>query len=322
MKNLTQFVERNQTDWRKLETLLSRAEKQIQALSDNELDDLGRLYRQTTSDLALAQRDFPGMKVTRYLNGLVARAHAVIYRSEPMRMRAIHIFFARTFPQIYRQLLPYTIIAFLVFLIPAIIAFFVVLRNPDLITTLMGEDVAELVQQVEEGKMWTEIAPTVRSAASTAILTNNIQVMFLTFAGGVTAGLLTLYVLLSNGMQIGALFGLLQAHGMSANLAEFIIAHGVIELSVIFLAGGVGLYIGDGLLRPGLQRRRDALTARARTGVLAILGSIPLLVVAGLIEGFISPSSLPWWIKAAVGAGSGLALYSYWLLAGREKTSS
>ena len=319
MKNLNQFVRRNQADWRRLEALLDRAEKSMQALSDEELDDLGRLYRQATSDLALAQRDFPNQKVARHLNGLVARAHAVIYRGEPFRMRALRQFFTRTFPQIYRRLWPYTLTAFLVFLVPAIIAFFAVLRNPDAIHLLLGRNAQDLVQQVQEGKMWTEIAPAVRSAASTAILTNNIQVMFLTFAGGVSAGLLTLYVLLVNGLQIGALFGLLQIHGMSANLAEFIIAHGVIELSVIFLSGGVGLYMGDGLLRPGLLRRRDALAARARVGVQAILGGIPLLVIAGLIEGFISPSHLPWQLKAAVGAVSGLLLYGYWLLAGRAR---
>ena len=313
MNNINQFVGRNQPGWRKLEALLDRAEKSVRALADEELNDLGKLYRQAASDLALAQRDFPGQKVTRYLNGLVARAHAVLYRGEPMRAETLRVFFARTFPQIYRQLLPYTLTAFLVFLIPAIIAFIAVLRNPDAITIFLGEGVQDLVQQVEKGKMWTEIAPAVRSAASTAILTNNIQVMFLTFAGGVTAGLLTLYVLFTNGLQLGALFGLLQTHGMSTDLAEFIVAHGVIELSVIFLSGGIGLYIGDGLLRPGLQRRRDVLVARARTGVQAILGSIPLLVVAGLIEGFISPSSLPWWIKAAVGAGTGVLLYGYWL---------
>ncbi len=318
MKNVAQFVAKNQKAWQELERLLLRAEKNIQTLSDTELDALGRLYRQAASDLALAQRDFPGQKVTRHLNRLVGRAHAVIYRSEPMRGSAFRAFFMQGFPQLYRRLLPYTLIAFLAFLIPAIIAFFVTWRNPDAIYTIMGSGVTDLTDKVKQGEMWTEIAPAVRSAASTAILTNNIKVMFLTFAGGVTAGLLTLYVLLSNGLQFGALFGFLQDYGMSANLAEFVVAHGVIELSVIFLAGGVGLSMGDGLLRPGLKRRRDALRDRAITGVKAILGSIPLLIVAGLIEGFISPSSLPWPVKAGVGAVSGLLLYGYWLLAGRN----
>jgi len=318
MKNLHRFVTKNKENWRELEVLVQRGEKGLRSLSDDELDKMGRLYRQTASDLALAQRDFPRQKVAVYLNNLVGRAHALIYQEKPMQKLTILRFFTHTFPQIYRQLAPYTLLAFLIFLLPAIIAFGAVVRQPQSIYTIMGENVEVLVQQVEEGKMWTEIPLFVRSAASTFILTNNIKVMFLTFAGGVTAGLLTFYVLLSNGLHMGALFGLLQVHGMSGKLAEFVVAHGFIELSVIFFIGGVGLYIGDGLLRPGLQSRRDALMERTMTGVRAVLGCIPLLIVAGIIEGFLSPSILPWGIKAGVGIISGVVLYSYWLLAGRD----
>jgi uncharacterized membrane protein SpoIIM required for sporulation len=142
--------------------------------------------------------------------------------------------------------------------------------------------------------------------------------MFLTFAGGMTAGLYTAWILLSNGMHLGAIFGLLQVHGLAGGLGEFVVAHGFIELSVIFLAGGCGLYIGDGLLRPGLYSRQAVLRHRAREGGLAILACIPLLVLAGLIEGFISPSSLPWLFKAFVGVGTGIALHWYWLRTGHD----
>ncbi|RME57050.1 MAG: stage II sporulation protein M, partial [Caldilineae bacterium] len=111
----------------------------------------------------------------------------------------------------------------------------------------------------------------------------------------------------------GAIFGLLQAHGMSGGLAEFVLAHGFIELSVIFVAGGCGLYVGDGLLRPGLLSRRDAVLQRARLAVEIILGCAPLLVLAGLIEGFISPSGFPWPVKGLVGVATGAALHWYWL---------
>src|SRR5690606_38807772 len=139
-------------------------------------------------------------------------------------------------------------------------------------------------------KLWTDIAPATRSAASAMILTNNIQVTFLTFAGGITAGLFTAWILVYNGLNIGGIFGLLQAHDLSPGLAEFVVAHGFIELSVIFVAGGCGLSMGDALLRPGLQSRPAALIQRARAAVMVILGCAPLLVIAGIIEGFISPS--------------------------------
>jgi len=198
-----------------------------------------------------------------------------------------------------------------------IASFLVVWRDPEAIYWLVGPQIAPLVREVEQGKLWTDIAPAVRSAASALILTNNIQVTFLTFAGGITLGLLTVWILISNGVQLGAIFGLLQAHGLSGGLAEFVVAHGFIELSVIFLAGGCGLSLGDGLLRPGLFSRGAALVRRARVGVKLILGSAPLLVIAGLIEGFISPSGLPWPAKLAVGLATGLLLHLYWLRAGR-----
>ncbi len=313
-----EFVLKRHPAWRELETLLGRADRDLHGLSEPELANLSKLYRQATSDLALAQRDYPGEAVTRYLNQLVARGHPIIYRDRPADRGQLARFYATTFPRIYRSLWPYTAASLLLFLIPGLLAFFAVWRNPDMITAFAGADVQSLVEQVEAGEMWTEIAPELRSAGASMILTNNIQVMFLTFAGGVTAGLLTAWLLLTNGAVFGALFGLLQAHDMSRFLADFVVSHGFIELSVIFLAGGCGLYIADGLLRPGLLSRSANLARRSRVAVQAVLGCIPLLILAGLIEGFISPSELPTYVKVSVGLLTGVLLHGYWWLAGRR----
>jgi len=301
---------------------LQQARTDPRRLTASELNELGLLYRALTADLALAQRDFPNQQVTRYLNQLVGRAHTLIYQGEPLRRRRLVHFYRRGFPQLYRAILPYTIAAFVLFLLPALMAFSVVAVNPDWIYVIEGPAIAGLVAEVERGELWTDIAPGVRSAAASLIMTNNIQVMFLTFAGGITVGLLTLWVLASNGMHLGAIFGLLTVHNLAAGLAEFVVAHGVVELSVIFLAGGCGLYVGDGLLRPGLASRKDVLVQRTRISVQLILGSVPFLVVAGLIEGFLSPSSAPWWVKVIVGILTGVALYAYWLGVGRHQEES
>jgi uncharacterized membrane protein SpoIIM required for sporulation len=311
--NLDQFLTQRRPNWQQLETLLEKTKNNIRALTPADLDTLGRLYRQATSDLALAQRDFPQQRATAYLNQLVSRAHSQIYRDEPLYWHKLTDFYRRQFPLLYRLLLPYTSFCFALFTLCALIAFLGVWRNPEAIYFFMGEEIAPLVQQVEAGKMWTEIEPNARAVAATSILTNNIRVMFLTFAGGITAGLLTLWVIFNNGLHLGAIFGLLQAHGMSGSLAEFIVAHGFVELSVIFLAGGCGLYMADALVRPGLQPRSDALIAHARQSVMAILGCVPLLIGAGLIEGLISPSGLASPIKLAIGLSTGVALHRYWL---------
>jgi uncharacterized membrane protein SpoIIM required for sporulation len=309
------LIGRRQADWQRLESLVKRAKSSAETLTASDLYELGRLYRSATSDLALAQRDFPDAQVTIYLNQLVARAHALLYREEPLRWQQFKRFYLETFPQYFLQLWPYTLAAFLVFVIPALVSFVVVWADAETIYTFLGAGpgTQELVRTVEEGELWTEIAPSVRSAASAMILTNNIGVMFMAFAGSATAGIFTLFIMLINGLNIGAVFGLLQAHSLSGGLAEFVVAHGFIELSVIFLAGGCGLYVGEALIRPGLLSRKDALVVRARLAVAVILGCVPLLILAGIIEGFISPSALPWIVKLLIGAGTGVALYWYWL---------
>lgn len=317
--NLDEFMRQRSPTWQQLAALLERAKRKPEGMTLEEIETLGRLYRMATADLALAQRDFPKQKIALYLNQLVSQAHSTIYRSEPVGWGQLRRFALVEFPQLYRGLLPYTIVAFALFWIAAIVAFFAVWRDPDVIYLIAGPGIAPLVNEVEQGKLWTEIAPAARSAASASILTNNIQVTFTTFAGGITAGLFTAWVLLYNGLSLGGIFGLLQAHKLSAGLGEFVVAHGFVELSVIFVAGGCGLSMGDALLRPGLQTRAAAVIQRARAAVMVILGCAPLLVIAGLIEGFVSPSGLPFWVKLTVGLVTGSALHTYWMLAGRER---
>ncbi len=154
---------------------------------------------------------------------------------------------------------------------------------------------------------------------SSQIFTNNIRVTFYAFALGAIFGLGTLYVIAFNGAMFGAIIALTYRAGFGNDLLlGFVISHGVIELSCIFIAGGAGLLIGTALLMPGDLSRADALKSRGLEAVRLIVGCIPLLVVAGIIEGFISPQPIPPVFKISIGVLTGIALYSYLLLAGRE----
>ena len=314
------WIQSRRDDWQRLTNLLDRVRAgKLRALSEAELAEVGDLYRSITSDLAVARRDYPRHQVTTYLNQLTARAHGIVYRGEPLELRRVWRFYAQSFPRLYRETGRYTLIATLLFLLPALIGFLLTWYQPDAAYTLLPASAQDLIPLVEHGEMWTDIPQEVRSVASSLIMTNNIQVAFLAFAGGVLAGLLTIYVLLLNGLLIGTIAGLCQAYGLSLPLWSFVLPHGVIELSVIFLAGGSGLMLGHALVSPGLLRRRDALAAAARRAVRLVFGCVPLLVIAGTIEGFVSPSALPPWAKFAVGALTGLLLYGYLLLAGRRE---
>jgi uncharacterized membrane protein SpoIIM required for sporulation len=292
----------------------------MRGLSETQVHDLARLYRATTSDLALAQRDFPRNQITAYLNQLVARAHAVVYRSEPLALKRLWQFAAVDFPRLFRETWVFTFIAAMFFIVPAAASGISVYARPETVTLLLPAGSQQLVSTVQDKKLWVDIPVDERPYASAFIMQNNIRVSFLAFASGLTAGIMTLWVLSFNGLIIGALTGLTAYYGIGFDLWTFVIGHGVIELSVIFISGGSGLMLGWSILRPGLLRRRDSLAQAARKAVYLLLGAVPWLVVAGTIEGFISPNTdIAAPIHWAVGITSGICLYGYLLLAGRER---
>lgn len=318
-----EFYQSRKGDWILLTELLDRGERQINHLSAEEIQTLGRLYRAAASDLAIAQRDYPGQPVTTYLNQLVARTHSLLYRDQPMAINKFWRFMTSGFPRLYRQTFAYTLTAMLMLIIPALVAGLGTALKPDASRWMLPGEVQALKQQIEQGQLWTDIAVEERPYASSFIMQNNIQVAILAFGSGVTAGVITTWVMIQNGLILGGLTGLTAHYGMGFELWTFVIGHGVIELSVICISGGAGLMLGWSLIRPGLLRRRDAMILAARNAVRLLMGAIPLLIVAGLIEGFISPAvNIAAGFKWVVGLGSGVLLYSYLFLTGRKSTEA
>jgi len=310
------FINIKKAGWERLTAILDRSQLGgLAALSAEELSELGRLYRGATSDLAVARRDFASHRVADYLNSLVARAHGAVYGSRAAQRRGIIDFYARTFPRTFRATWAYTLAAFLMFLLPGLGSFYVAYRDPAAGAALMP-GIEDRIQDIREKREWWKELNDGNAAGASMIMTNNIKVAILAFAGGTLLGVFTLYLLAQNGLMLGIVAGAAQALGFATNLWGFVAAHGVIELSVIFIAGGAGLQLGWSVIRPGLLTRRAALLVAARRAAQLLLGCIPLLVIAGTIEGFISPSALPLAVKLAVAFTSGVLLYSYLLLAG------
>ncbi len=321
---IDQFISSHQTDWGELEALLRRVRGgNMRALSAAELERLSTLYRHASADLALARRDYPRDAVTAYLNRLVASAHPVIYYREAFSLRRLLHFLTTTFPRLYRANWGYTLTAFLLFFIPMLVCFFVVVFVDErAAVTLLGPDAAyNVIDNFKRGEIWTHIPLPVRPSEAAGIMTNNIQVIFFSLAGGMLFGTLTVYIAISNGIMLGTIFGLAWRYNMTTPLLSFIAGHGFIELSVIFMAGGVGLMLGDALLRPGPRSRSEALSLVAGKAIRLIIGGALLLVVAGTIEGFFSPAySLPPWVHYSLGLLTAVLLYGYWLFAGRSAT--
>ena len=313
------FISERKNVWQRLEELLHLLDRMtLRKLHREEVRELGRIYRRTASDLAIARAESRDPRLINYLNSLVIRAHGRIYRADAQGGQRIRNFFARDFPRTFRRTWRYTATAFAVFVLFTGIAFFGTRHDPDF-SEFAGIDPFFRAQYIETRKHWWERLNEASQIGSTQIFTNNIRVTFYAFALGAVFGLGTIYVLASNGASFGAILALCYRAGFGNDLLlGFVISHGVIELSCIFIAGGAGLLIGTALVMPGDLTRADALKSRGMEAVRLIIGCIPLLVIAGIIEGFISPQPIPAAIKIGIGVITGITLYAYLLLAGGD----
>ena len=316
---IDKFINERKSVWQRLEELLQLLDRMtLRKLHREEVRELGRIYRRTASDLAIARAESRDPRLINYLNSLVIRAHGRIYRADAQGGRRIREFFSRDFPRTFRRTWRYTATAFAVFCLFGTIAFFGTRHDPDF-SEFAGISPYFREVVINHRTHWWERLNEANQIGSTAIFTNNIRVTFVAFALGAIFGLGTLYVLAFNGASFGAIIALTYRAGIGNDLLlGFVISHGVIELTCIFIAGGAGLLIGTGLLMPGNLSRGDALKSRGADAVKLIVGCVPLLVVAGIIEGFISPQPIPSAIKIGIGVLTGITLYSYLFLAGHS----
>lgn len=312
------FIRDGKNAWQRLEDLLELLDRSsLRRLHREEVRELGRIYRRTASDLAIARAETRDPRLINYLNSLVIRAHGRIYRADAQGGQRIRKFFTTDFPQTFRRTWRYTALAFAVFWLFAAATFVGTWRDPDF-SEFAG--ISPTFRHVINAKMhWWEDLNEANQIGSSAILTNNIQVTFNAFALGAIFGLGTLYYMAFNGAMIGAVFALVYRADaeFGFDFLSFVVGHGMIELSCIYIAGGAGMLIGYALLAPGDLTRADAIKQRGLQAVILIAGCVPLLVIAGIIEGFISPAPINPVIKFGVSIITGIALYSYLLLAGR-----
>jgi uncharacterized membrane protein SpoIIM required for sporulation len=319
---LDRFINEHKTAWQRLEELLQLVDRMsLRRLHREEVRELGRIYRRTASDLAIARAESRDPRLINYLNSLVIRAHGRIYRAETHGWRRILRFFTHEFPQTFRRTWRYVAVAFGVFLFFSLAVFIGTRHDPEF-SEFAGISPYFREVVINHRTHWWEDLNKANQIGSSRILTNNIQVTFYAFALGAMFGLGTLYVLAFNGASFGAILALTYRAGFGNDLVTFVIGHGVIELSCIFIAGGAGLLIGSAMLMPGDLSRGDALKSRGLDAIRLVVGCVPLLVLAGIIEGFISPAPINPAIKFSIGAITGVAMYSYLLLAGREESVS
>jgi len=264
-------------------------------------------YRGLARDLATARRLMPGTRATTGLEALYAQLHALI-RRKPRGGRAAWLaMFRNEIPQVVSELRSRIAWVTCLFLLCAGAGWWLISVFPDLITLVASE---EMIEHVENGKLWTDdlLNITPSSILSVKIFSNNIAVSVFAVCAGFFFGLGTFYIIAMNGLMLGGTFAFVAQHGLAQRLFQFIVAHGLVELSVICISGAIGAALGDALIRPTHATRRDSFQhCMQRVAPLLLLCAL-LLVGAGLIEGFVSPNStFPLLSRVVIGV-------CYWVL--------
>jgi uncharacterized membrane protein SpoIIM required for sporulation len=321
--NLEQLLQQRRPAWKELATIVDRVYRRgPRRTPPEDVHKLLELYRQASADLARLRAASADPEDIRHLNRLVARAHGQIYRRGHDRGPGLATFLRDTFPQLVWQSRYFVLASILIGGLFAGMAYQTVRTSPDVVTDIMqgGDD------EFRGTKTAADIRDRFRSVPAplltSFVTTNNIKVALFAFAAGITFGLGTVYVLALNGTMLGGLAGAYSQSGVGADFWLTVMPHGALELSAIAVAGGSGLMIGYALWCPGQRTRRRALREESTKAVQIVFGLIPAFVVAGMIEGFVTPSDqLSATTKLVLGVAVAIAFWLYCGLGALGRTS-
>lgn len=318
----TQFLARRKPVWRQFELLVTRLDARgMRKLSPEELTSFSRLFRETCFDLSLIRSRDWGADVAAYLNGLVIRGHDCFHQARPARMGLLWWFVTTGFPRVWRANIWYFVAAAALFFVPLGVSWGAIQYDPGLASLVIDSEAREQMEEMyskdiaEDG--WKHFGEN-RAGMAGFYIWNNVSIAWQCFAHGILLGIGTVYILLSNGIQIGAVAGYLVAMGHGERFLSFVISHGSFELTAIAVAGGGGLMLGDALLRPGRRTRLESLRVRGSEALQIAGGAGIMLGIAALIEAFWSPSPLPPHLKYVVGSILWVVVFLYLALAGHE----
>lgn len=312
--NLDRFLKSRANDWSELEAIIKDARGNPARLNQQQILRLGVLYRSAASDLALARREFTGATGTLRLAGLVGAAHSLIY-SKTTREDTIGEFLRLRMWQRIRENSSCLVLSIGFLALGLILGALWGLADPASAIGLLPQGFHATAHPGKGGLLGISIAA--RSGVAMSIWINNVEVAFAALAGGFTLGILTIYLLAYNAALIGVLGALeWRANGFGQFLS-LVLPHGLLELSCIALSGAAGFGVARALIDPGKLSRADALANRVPLIGTTIMAVIIFLAVAGLTEGFITPSDLPTY--GALGVGLGLAVPFWTMLVWKGK---
>lgn len=318
--NSQKFIEKHQEMWAKLQQILDTIEKKgVVRLSREDLRVLGPLFRRVAANLSYAQTNFPESDVVLYLNRLVARAHSHLYRTETVSLRSIVYFYLQGFPLLICMYRKYVMAAAIILLAGMGWGWWLNHLQSPMANAAVPVAIRDAVNRnIQDNQVGVVLGSTEKPLFSGLIMVNNIWVSLYCLVLGVTWGVGTVFILLRNGLMLGVLADIFAGHHLSLKFWSLILPHGILELFAIVLNGGAGLLIASALVKPGELKRKDALVIKGKPAVLLAMGSIPILIIAAIIEGFITPLKIPAWSKLLFAGFTAAALLLYVYMGLRE----
>lgn len=277
----SQFINQNKEKWQEAEELVSKPQK--------DTDRLSSLFVHLTDDLSYARTFFTHRFINIYLNQTSMKFFSLIYTRKKSKWAHFMEFWKEELPQVVIHCRKELIISLLVFLISVAIGVISAANDPDFVASILGEDyVAMTKENIESGdpmKVYKAAHPT---DMFLSITTNNIRVAFFTYVFGLIAGIGTIGFLIFNGIMLGSFQYFFYEHHLLGESMLAVWLHGTLEISSIIIAGGAGLTLARGLILPGTLSRSQAFYISASRSLKLLLGTVPIFMVAGFVESFVT----------------------------------
>ncbi len=308
--NERDFVDKKRTDWAHLSNLVQKANRiGTKRLSRSEIQEIGILYRRTASDLAKASARGLNDDLVVHLNELTARSYSLLYEQSEDRdpAKSVLEFYMWEFPALLQKRFLYFFTSVLVGVIGAVFAYWLVIHQPEKLNLFIPDQLRSSVEAWKSG----HVSGSAQAEQSSLLMAHNFQVGMISFAAGVFGGFPSMEFMFSNGTMLGAMSALMTQVHQHQNFWPGIVPHGIAELTAIFICGAAGLLTGISILLPGRQTRAESFISGSLDAIKLVLGTIPLFVFAGIIEGMFSHLPIPAWFRYLFAVLNGLLWYLY-----------
>jgi uncharacterized membrane protein SpoIIM required for sporulation len=306
--NEAAFIKHNKNKWEDFENYIKNG-SQIHA------DKLAEIYIKITDDLAFSRTHFPTSELTLYLNNLASDLHLSIYKNKKEDSFRIINFWKYELPEVMSTSLKYVLISFIIFLLSGIIGALSAAHDDTFVRLILGDQyVNETLSNIDKGDPMAIYKQMGQTEMFLGITFNNIRVSFMVFIAGIFSSIATGYLLFSNGIMLGAFQYFFYQKGLLMTSVLTIWIHGTLEISAIIIAGAAGIIMGNGLLFPGTYSRLQSFQRAAKKGLKISIGLVPIFIVAGFLEGFVTRmTGMPDIFKIAIILGSTIFIVIYFI---------